>query len=733
MRRVFVVGLAAALALTSAVPADAQQAVMPAAQTRGTAAERAAQMLAQMTLDEKLTLLKGFFGTDFPPSRFEAPDEARAGSAGYVPGIPRLGIPPQWQADAGIGVATQGGAPEKRARTALPSGLATAASWDPQIAYAGGAMIGAEARADGFNVLLGGSVNLMREPRNGRNFEYAGEDPLLAGTMVGAAIAGVQSNRIVSTIKHFAVNDQETDRGAGNSVVEEGALRESDLLAFQIAFERGSPGATMCAYNRVNGPYACENPFLLTQVLRNEWHWPGYVLSDWGAVHSTAPSVDAGLDQESGFGLQRADWFGADKLKAALAAGEIDAAQIDRMVARVLHAMFDKGLVDNPVREGQPIDFAANRAVSREAAEAGIVLLKNEGGLLPFPGARRILVVGGHADKGVLSGGGSSQVYPEGTNAVPGIAPTSWPGPVVYFPSSPVEELEKLMPQATIEYIDGTDRAAAARAAAEAHVVVVFATQWASESIDVKMQLDGEQDALIEAVAEANESTVVVLETGGPVLMPWAGKVPAILAAWYPGTLGGQAIANVLTGRVNPSGHLPATFPASLEQLPHPEEPHKGDVAYTEGAAVGYKWFDREGHAPLFPFGHGLSYTTFTHDHLAVARDGEGLVAMVEVSNTGEVAGADVVQIYVSGRGWEAPRRLGGFTKVLLQPGERKTVEIPIDPRLLGEWYADRPGWTHAAGAYTITVAQSSRDLGESLLVELPPSHLPPEWKPASN
>ena len=729
----YLVRIAAALALAGAGPALAQQAapVVLAGQTRGTPAERAAQVLAQMTLDEKLTLLKGYFGTDFPSASFEAPEQARAGSAGYVPGIPRLGIPSQWQADAGIGVATQGGAPEKRARTALPSGLAVAASWDPAVAFAGGAMIGAEARADGFNVLLAGGVNLLREPRNGRNFEYAGEDPLLAGTIAGAAIAGVQSNRIVSTVKHYAVNDQETDRGAGNSVIEEAALRMSDLLAFQFAFERGNPGAAMCAYNRVNGPYACENPFLLTQVLRSEWHWPGYVMSDWGAVHSTAAAANAGLDQESGFGLQRADWFGADKLNAALAGGEIDGARIDRMAGRVLHAMFENGLVDDPVAEGQPIDFTAHRAVSRRAAEAGIVLLKNDDGLLPFPGARRILVVGGHADRGVLSGGGSSQVYPEGTNAVPGIAPTSWPGPVVYDPSSPVEELRKLMPQATIDYVDGADRAAAARAAAEAHVVVVFATQWASESIDVKAALDGEQDALIEAVAGANENTVVVLETGGPVLMPWAARVPAILEAWYPGRAGGEAIANVLAGRANPSGHLPATFPASLEQLPHPGEPHKGDVEYSEGAAVGYKWFDSKGLEPLFPFGHGLSYTTFRHDHLAVAREGEGLTAMLEVTNTGERAGADVVQLYISGPGWEAPRRHGGFVRVLLEPGERRTVEMRIDPRLLGQWHSDRPGWSRAAGTYTVTVGHSSRDLGESVLIELPSSHLPPEWKPA--
>ena len=723
---------AMAVALACAAPHLAAQApVVFAAQTRGTPDERAAQMLPQMTLDEKLTLLKGYFGTDFAPSEFKAPPEARNGSAGYVPGIPRLGIPAQWQADAGIGVATQGGAREKRARTALPSGLAVAATWDPQIAFAGGAMIGSEARADGFNVLLGGSVNLMREPRNGRNFEYAGEDPLLAGTIVGAAIAGIQSNGIISTIKHFAVNDQETDRGAGNSVVEEGALRMSDLLAFELGIERGDPGSVMCAYNRVGGTYACENEFLLTDVLRNDWRWPGYVMSDWGAAHSTAVAANAGLDQESGFGLQRADWFGADKLKAALEAGQIDQARIDLMVTRVLRSMFGHGLIDRPVTEGQPIDFAANRAVSQAAAEAGIVLLKNERGLLPLTNfVGRIVVIGGHADKGVLSGGGSSQVYPDGTNAVPGIAPTSWPGPVVYYPSSPLEALRAELPNARITYDDGTDRARAARLAHANDVAIVFGTQWASESIDVPLSLGEGQDELIEAVADAQPLTIVVLQTGGPVLMPWADDVPAIIEAWYPGRMGGSAIARVLSGTVNPSGHLPATFPRSLRQLPYPGEPRRGEIVYSEGAAVGYKWFDKQRHDPLFAFGHGLSYTTFELDHLAVAREGEGLVAMVGVTNIGRRRGADVVQVYVSGRGWEAPRRLGGFAKVELEPDERQVVEVHIDPRLLAEWYADRPGWTHAAGAYTVTVGHSSRDLGESLMIELPPMYLPPSWKP---
>jgi len=732
MVRTSLVAAALAIGIAATGPQLAAQApIVLAAQTHGTPAERAAQVLAQMTLDEKLTLLKGYFGTDFPPARFEAPKEARYGSAGYVPGIARLGIPAQWQTDAGIGVATQGGAPDKRPRTALPSGLAVAASWDPAIAFAGGAMIGSEARADGFNVMLGGSVNLLREPRNGRNFEYAGEDPLLAGTIVGAAIAGVQSNGVIDTTKHYAANDQETDRNAGNAVIDEAAFRMSDLLAFELAIERGDPGAVMCAYNRVGGAFACENEFLLTDVLRDDWGFPGYVLSDWGAAHSTAPAANAGLDQESGFGLQRQDWFGADKLKAALAAGTIDEARIDLMVGRILRSMFAHGLVDRPVAEGQPIDFAANRAVSQRAAEAGIVLLRNERGLLPltdFPG--RIAVIGGHADRGMLSGGGSSQVYPEGTNAVPGIAPTSWPGPVVYYPSSPLEALQAELPRARITYDDGTDPVRAARLAHASDVAIVFGTQWASESIDVPLSLGEGQDALIDAVADAQPLTVVVLETGGPVLMPWADKVPAVLEAWYPGRMGGSAIARVLSGAVNPSGHLPATFPRSLDQLPYPGEPRHGEIAYSEGAAVGYKWFDHEGHAQLFAFGHGLSYTTFQHDTLAVAREGDGLVARVEVTNTGNRAGADVAQVYVSGPGFEAPRRLGGFAKLELAPGERKVVEIHIDPRLLAEWHADHPGWTRAAGRYTVTVGYSSRDLGESQRLELPATHLPPDWKP---
>ena len=727
---------AAALAAAAGGAATAQKPpVTLASQTKGSPAERAAAMLAQMTPAEKLTLVEGYFATDFAATRFKAPEEAREGSAGYVPGIPRLGIPPQWQTDAGLGVASQGGARHKRAATSLPSGPATAATFDPALAYQAGRMIGGEARAFGFNVMLGGAVNLLREPRNGRNFEYAGEDPLLAGTIVGAEIAGVQSNAVIDTTKHYALNDQETDRSGGDFRIDETALRMSDLLAFELAIERGHPGSVMCSYNRVNGVQACENPFLLTQVLRREWRWPGYVMSDWGAAHSTAASANAGLDQESGFGLQKNGWFGADKLAAALRAGEVPQARLDQMVTRILTAMFAHGLIDQPVTSaGVPADDPADRAVAQRDEEAGIVLLKNDGGLLPIAAAaRRIVVIGGHADKGVISGGGSSQVYPDGENAVPGVKPTSWPGPVVFYPSAPVDELRKLLPNARIEYADGSDAGVAARLAQGADLAIVFGTQWAGESIDVKMQLDGDQDALIAAVAAANPHTLVVLETGGPVLMPWAVKVPAIVEAWYPGRMGGAAIANVLTGRVDPSGHLPMTFPKSLDQLPWPGDPRKKAATYAEGAAVGYKWFDAKNLEPLFPFGHGLSYTRFRYSGLKVTRTRRGLVASVTVTNTGERPGGDAVQLYASApasAGWEAPRRLAGFAKVVLWPGHSTRVRIAVDPRLLAVWDTRTPGWSTAPGAYTLAVGDSARDLGPSARVILPRRHLPPQWKP---
>jgi len=689
-----------------------------------TAEARVALLLPQMTRDEKISLMMGFFGTDFPPRKSKAPAEARAGSAGYVPGIPRLGIPAQWQTDAGIGVATQGGAAQKRERTALPSNLAMAATWNPEIAYRGGAMIGGEARTSGFNVMLAGGVNLEREPRNGRNFEYGGEDPLLAGTIAGSAIAGIQSNHIISTVKHYALNDQETDRNAGSSVIDHDAARMSDLLAFKIAIERGNPGSVMCSYNRVDGIYACESPWLLDEVLRKDWGWKGFVMSDWGATHSTGAALRAGLDQQSGYPFDVKPFFG-DELKAALDGGDVSIDLVDQAASRILYAMFEHGLFDHPITGG-PLELPdamlkQNAAISRTAAAESIVLLKNENNILPLAAkVRKIVVIGGHADRGVLAGGGSSLVYPVGGNAVPDATPKMWPGPVMYYPSSPLEALRKRLPDAQISFVDGRDPAAAAAAAKAADLAIVFATQWAGESFDVSLTLPDKQDALIDSVAGANARTVVVLETGGSVLTPWRSKVSAILASWFPGTQGGEAIADILTGASNPSGHLPISFIDSLEQLPHPLPPAKGDVHYTEGEIAGYKWFDAQGAKPAFAFGHGLSYTKFAYSGLSAQSAGGTVTVRFQVTNTGRVAGRDVPQVYVSGPGLEAPKRLAGFEKVNLAPGKRKAIAILVDPRMLATFKRADGRGRIVGGTYQIHLAHSASDVVSSVPVQLP-------------
>ena len=727
MSRSVVFGVALASLIYSAAPAylAAQEISETRVWTNAnlTPDERVKALLGSMNQDEKLTLLTGYFGSSIPQKNYVPTAEARAGSAGFVPGIPRLGIPTQWQTDAGVGVATQGSAAKMRERTALPSGLATAATWNPEGAFKAGAMIGAEARASGFNVMLAGGVNLLRDPGNGRNFEYGGEDPLLAGIMVGRQVAGIQSNHVLSTVKHFALNDQETERDAVNAVLDPAAARASDLLAFQIAMEESDAGAVMCAYNRVNGPFACESPWLLTEVLRRDWGWMGFVMSDWGGVHSTVSAANAGLEQQSGYPFDEKPFFGTP-LREAVATQAVSQARLDEMVSRILRSMFAHGLFDHPVRAAL-VDLPqsmldAGAEVSRKAAEEGAVLLKNDNAVLPLsPRIRNVVVIGGHADKGVLAGGGSSLVHPVGGNAVPGLEPKSWPGPVMYYPSSPLAAIRRQAPNARVSFVDGKDLAAAVAAAKGADVAIVFATQWAGEAFDVPLALGDNQDALITAVSAANAKTVVVLETGGPVLTPWVNQVGALLAAWYPGTQGGDAIANLLFGRENPSGRLPATFPASVDQLPRPAPP-TGTVTYSEGAAVGYKWYERKGLKPAFAFGHGLSYTRFAYSALAVSLKGGNLTASFTVRNVGQRPGRDVPQIYVSGRGWEAPKRLGGFQKLSLKPGESKAVTVTVEPLTLAVFDPGRNKWQIAPGSYQVLLGTSSAAIVQSLTVELP-------------
>jgi beta-glucosidase len=716
-KNITLVSLAVALWSNGAAAAELEK---PWMDTRLAADQRAELAVKAMTLDEKLKLVYGYLGADSKDKNMTRPEESHKQSAGFVYGVPRLGIPHIWETDAGVGVASQAG-PDARPATALPSGLNTAATWDMQTAQAGGAMIGAEARAYGFNVLLAGGVNLMREPRNGRNFEYGGEDPLLAGRLVGAQIKGIQSNHIVSTLKHFALNDQESGRTTLNVKIDDAAARMSDLLALQIANEEGKPGAVMCSYNRLNGVYSCENDYLLNGILKKEWGFKGWVMSDWGAVHSTVQAANAGLDQQSGMPFDVSNYFGPP-LKEAVLNGWVPEARLDDMVRRILHALFEHGAVDHPVAPApKTIDFKAHAAVSQQDAQAGMVLLKNSRRALPLgTSLKRVAVIGGHADKGVLAGGGSSLVYPEGGNAVPGLAPMYWPGPVMYYPSSPLKAIQKRLPRAAVAYNDGADPAAAANLARDSDVVIVFATQWTGEGMDMpNLSLPDKQDDLIAAVAAANPNTVVVLETGGPVSMPWLGRVPAVLEAWYPGSAGGEAIAGVLFGEVNPSGHLPVTFPASDAQLPRPVldgypyvPDRRFDVDYHEGAAVGYKWFDLKGLKPLFPFGHGLSYTEFALSDLAAdARDGIVRASFV-VRNTGKVSGKEVAQVYVSplNTRWEAPKRLAGFQKVDVKPGAAVKGAVTVDPRLLAMYDSATHTWKVAAGDYKVTLASSAAD-----------------------
>nr|WP_229212245.1 glycoside hydrolase family 3 C-terminal domain-containing protein [Duganella sp. HH105] len=679
--------------------------------------QRARLALQAMTQQEKLGWVMGWFGSDFGDKKRNP--AALPLSAGYIAGVPRLGLPALFETDAGLGVASQPGK-TPRERTSLPSGLATAATWDRALAYSGGAMIGAEARASGFNVMLAGGVNLLREPRNGRNFEYAGEDPLLAGVMVAQQVRGIQSNHVIATMKHFAVNNQETGRFVLDSRIDDAANRMSDLLAFQLVLEQADPGSVMCSYNRVNGAYACESGYLLNQVLKQDWGYKGYVMSDWGAVHSTVASANSGLDQESAWEFDKSQYFGP-ALEEAVANGHVPQARLDDMVFRILRTMFEKGVVDHPVAEGGAIDYAAHGLVSRTDAEEGMVLLKNAGGVLPLKaGVKKIVVIGAHADVGVLAGGGSSVVYPVGGSAVTGIAPTTWPGPVVYHASSPLKAIQARAPGASVVYHDGRDADAAARAAADADVVVLFAQQWVGEALDaVSLSLPDNQDGLIAAVAKANPRTVVVLETSGPVLMPWLGQSTAVLQAWYAGSSGGEAIARVLFGEVNPSGRLPATFPMSESQLPRPvldgdpkNEGKRFTVDYHEGAAVGYKWFDLKGLKPLFPFGHGLSYTQFAYSGLAASQKNGKLQLRFKVTNTGAVKGKDVPQLYVAplGAKWEAPKRLAGWDKVELAPGESREVSVTVDPRLLAAYDSRSRSWRVAKGRYKVMLAHSAAD-----------------------
>jgi beta-glucosidase len=699
--------------------------------------KRSHALLEAMTLDEKLVLIMGFDdGNRFDkvsdlviPPALKASVKASAipGSAGYVPGIPRLHIPPQWQTDASIGVRVI-----KQPHTALPSSLGTAASFDPAVTKKSGEMIAQEARASGFNVLLAGGANLSREPRNGRNFEYVGEDPWHASQMAGGLIQGIQSTHMISTMKHFALNDQESERKTLDVTIPVSAMRQSDLLAFEFILDHAQPASVMCSYNLIGGRWACENEWLLNKTLKRDWGFKGYVMSDWGAVHSTTDSAMNGLDQLAGYPCcdnpppeKQVAYFNAQDFKEALSKGEISEHRLDDMVERILWAMFKTGIFDNPPQKAT-IDFKENKLIAQKAAEESLVLLKNDDHVLPLK-AHSIVVIGSHADKGVLAGSGSTDVYPMGGNAVTGLKPT-----MMYLPSSPLLALKQELPKSEIQYTDGEDISKAVAMASKADAAIVFVNQFNGEGSDYGLELKGQQDALVTAITQANPKTIVVVESGGAVYMPWLPQVKAVLEAFYPGSGGGEAIARILSGKVNPSGHLPVSFPAANSQLAHSSVVGKGapegdsfDINYSEGAAIGYKWYDLNGMKPLFAFGYGLSYTNFNLSDLSVTWTDNHLKAHFQVKNTGTRSGKMVSQLYVSPEDfrkvqWEAPKRLGAFAKNALKPKQSVWVDLSVDPRLLATYETASNAWVIKQGVYHVLLGQSSDKTELRTTVTLP-------------
>ncbi len=660
---------------------------------RGLAPQRRAELLLHaMTLAEKIALLHGV-----------QPIPVK-GYVGYVPGNARLGIPALRLADGRAGVGN--GA---RQATLLPAPLSAASSWDPSLLYAYGRVLGQEEWEKGTNVFLGPTVDVVRVPEWGRTFETYGEDPYFNGRMAAAEIRGVESAGPIADANMYLTMHQETNRFKANSVVDERTLEEIYLPPFRAAVRAGKVGTLMCAYVKTNGIYSCENPLLLQTFLRRQLGFRGWVMSDWGATHSTAASARAGLDQE----MPGSRYYGA-ALQRAVETGAVTMAEVNAHVLDILRVMFRQGLFDRR-QSGNwmaKVDTAADAHFALRAAEAGMVLLKNQGAALPLAATGAIAIIGADAGRQpVVEGGGSSYVIP----------------PYVVSPLAGIRS--RAGAGRKLVYADGGNLQAAARAARGAQVAVVFAGAPESEGADrPNLRLPGNQDALIAAVAAANPNTVVVLNTGGPVLMPWLGRVRAVLEAWYPGQEDGRAIAAVLFGDRNPEGRLTLSFPRTENGVPTASRRQwpgiAGNSYYSEKLEAGYRWYEAQKRKPLFPFGYGLSYTTFKLSRFRLRRrpGTMRLTARVSVANTGRRAGSEVVEAYCRqpASNGEPGRQLCGFAKVRLRPGETKTARLAINPRAFMVYDAARHGWKSPAGRYRVEVGTSSQALPFAAAVTAP-------------
>jgi beta-glucosidase len=693
-------GASAALLASSVVLGSCEEsAVEP--DTGRPVEERVKELIDQMTLGEKVQMVHG-------AQPFEI-------ASGYVPPVSGLGIPELQLADGPVGIRFQGPA------TAFPATIALAASWDRDLAREEGGALGREAKAKDQDVLLAPALNLDRVPVNGRTFEYYSEDPYLTSRMVVESVRGIQSEGTIATAKHYVANNQEVGRGQISANVSQRALREIYLPGFEAAVREANVGCVMAAYNKVNGTYCTQNEQLLTDTLKHEWGFEGFVVSDWDATHSTVLAANAGLDLE----MPTGEYFG-DRLRQAVLDSEVSMATLDDKVRRILRQMVLSGALDDRKKGGPgEANTPRHQALARRIAAEGTVLLKRRDSTLPLDRQElsSIAVIGPRADAAKVGGGGSSEVIPP-------------------YSVSPLDGIrERAGSGISVEYAareeDGQDPVdLAVELAWRSDVAIVIATDDSTEGADRdSLELPGRQNELISAVASVNDRTVVVLRTGGPVLMPWIDEVPNVLEAWYPGMEEGNALASVLFGDVNPSGKLPVTFGIRPEDYPtNTQEQYpgvNGIVDYSEGIFVGYRHFDQQGIEPLFAFGHGLSYTSFDYRNLSLrikqaSREqtvsGNGstrpsslnIEVNVEIQNVGPRKGAEVVQLYLHAPGKAAPmppKQLRGFQKVFFEPGQTERVSFHLDERALSYWDTDTHDWVVQGGTYGVMVGSSSRDI----------------------
>ena len=648
------------------------------------------ELIAQMTLEEKAGLLSG---EDF----------------WHTKGVERLGVPKSMVSDGPHGLRKQDeqvdhlGINDSIKAVCFPAASATAASFDPDMIEKMGEALGDACQHEKLSVLLGPAVNIKRSPLCGRNFEYFSEDPYLTGVMATALIKGIQSKNVGTSIKHFALNSQEHRRMSSSSDCDERTIREIYFPAFEMAVKEAQPWTVMCSYNRINGTFASENPWLLTDVLRKEWGFEGYVMSDWGAVSDRVAGVAAGLDLE----MPASGGINDRKVVEAVKAGKLDEKLVDLCCERILNIVFR--YVENAKPE-TPWDKEAQHLQAAEVAADCMVLLKNEGGILPLNKEDEIAFIGEFAEKPRFQGGGSSHINCFKTTgaveAAKGLKVTYARGYDVAADDAPADMI-----------------AEAAAAAKKAKVAVVFAglpDAYESEGYDrTHMRMPESQNRLIEAVAEANPNTVVVLHNGSPVEMPWIGKVKGVLEAYLGGQAVGLAEVKVLFGDVNPSGHLPESFPIKLEDNPsylfYGGEP--AGTEYREGIFVGYRYYDKKKMDVLFPFGYGLSYTTFEYSGLKLSadkiKDTDTVTVTVTVKNTGKRAGKTVAQVYVGDvEGYvnaiRPVRELKAFKKIELQPGESKEVSFTLCKRAFATWRSEIHDWFVESGEFSIEVGDSS-------------------------